>query len=127
MNDEVIKIYEREEEINLLVERLRQFSFDSFIKTKHFFYSLDEKGQNIEFLKEKFNEFERIKLIAKRKHKNDKISYDFYYLLDDNSYILYAIALDEEKPIMLNAFQVQRNFRHFRNALIKAYKDKLIG
>ncbi len=127
MNDEVIGIYEREEEIFSFKEKLKQFSFDSFVKTSHFYYSIEEKGQNIEFLKEKFNEFERIRLIIKRKHKNDKISYDFYYLLDDNSYVLYAIVLDEEKPILLNAYQVQRNFKHFRQSLIKAYKDKLIG
>ncbi len=89
MQDEIIGVYEKEEEILKVTEKLKQFSFDDLIKTQHFEYSIVEKSTDISLLKNKFHEFDRIKLINERKHKtNNKISYDFYYELEDGSYIL---------------------------------------
>ena len=128
MQDEIIVIYEKEEEINKIKDRLKQFSFDNLIKKEHFEYSVLEKGTYINLLKDKFREFERIKITAKRQHKTtNKVTYDFYYELDDGTYILYAISLDEAKPILINAFHVDRNLKRFKQWLIKAYKDKLIS
>jgi|SRR3989344_7295827 len=128
MQDEIIAVYEKGEEIKKIIDRLKVHSFENLIKTEHFLYSLEEKGTNINFLEEKFREFERIKIIIKRKHKiNDKVTYDFYYELEDSTYILYAIALEEPKPLLINAFHVDRNFKKFKKWLIKAYKNQLIG
>ena len=124
MQDEIVKVYEKNSEIRKIVEKLKQFSFNYLEKTQPFEYSLTEKATDLNLLKQKFIEFNRIKLITKRKHKtNDKFSYDFYYELDDGSYILYAIALEEQKPKLLNAFHVQRNFGKFRQMLIHAYRN----
>jgi len=125
--EEILEIYDKKEEIDKIVERLKKFRFEDFIKTDHFYYSLEEKNTDINFIKDNFEKFNLISLVNKRKHKNEKISYDFYYELEDGTYILYAIALDEEKPVLFNAFHVIRNFKQFRKNLIKAYKDKLIG
>ena len=128
MQDEIIAVYEKEEEINKIKERLKNLSFGMLAKSKHFEYSLSEKGTSINLLNEKFIEFERIKIITKRKHKtSDKLTYDFYYELDDGTYILYAIALDESKCVLINAFRVDRNLKRFKKWLIKAYKNQLIG
>ena len=125
--EEILEIYEKEEEIKKIVQRLKNYKFENLIKTDHFYYSLEEKNTDINFIKDNFEKFNLIKLINKRRHKNTKFSFDFYYELEDGTYILYAIALDEEKPVLFNAFHVIRNFKQFRKNLIKAYKDKLIG
>ena len=80
-------------------------------------------------LKENFRKFEKVKLVSERKHKNEKISYDFYYELDDGTYLVYGIAFDDKygNPILLNGFRVDRNFKHFKKNLLKAYKKQLIG
>lgn len=126
MQDEIIAIYEKEEDIKKIVEKLKIFAFDELIKTSHFEYSILEKGTDINLLKREFTNFDKIKLINKRKHKSsERITYDFYYGLDDGSYILYALYLEEDKPKLLNAFRVQRNFKKFKQKLINAYKDRL--
>jgi hypothetical protein len=93
-----------------------------------FFDSIDEKGTDLQLIKEKFKEFDRIKLVTRRKHlESGKINYDFYYLLKNNYYIIYAIDLDGEKPILINALYVERNFKRYKDWLVRAYGNKLIG
>lgn len=106
MQDEIIAIYEKEEDIEPLREKLKKFSFDELIKHPHFYYSLAEKGTDLQFIKDKYKELNKVELVSKREHKNSRITCDFFYVLDDNSYIVYAIAIDEEKPVLLNAFYV---------------------
>jgi len=128
MQDEVIAVYEKEEDISSLRDRLKQFSFDDLIKTPHFYYSLDEKGTDFNFIKDKFIEFERIRMVTRRKHgKSEKINYDFYYLLENNYYIIYAIDLNEARPILINAYYVERNFKRYKEWLIRAYIVKDIN
>jgi hypothetical protein len=126
MQDEIIEVYDTEEDISEFTKRLVNFSFEKIPKTTHFYYSLEEKATEIAILNENFNKFEKIKLINKRKHKNNNITYDFYYELEDGTYLLYCIAL-ENAPKLLNAFHVKRNFREFKKNLIKAYKRQLTG
>jgi hypothetical protein len=128
MQDEILAVYEKEEKIKELRDKLNQYSFNDLKKTQHLEYSILEKGTDVNLLKEKFTEFSRIKIITKRQHKtNNKITYDFYYELNDGTYLLYAIALVEPKPILINAFHVERNFKRFKKSLINAYKKQLIG
>ena len=77
-NDEIIEVYEKEETISKIVSEINRFSFDDFTKKPHFYYSLDEKGSDIILLESMFKEFNRVKLVNKRRHRNGKISYDFY-------------------------------------------------
>ena len=128
MQDEVIAIYEKEEEITLLRDRLKNFSFDELVKHPHFYYSLDEKGTDLNLIKEKYREFDKINLIVKIKHNNSqKISYNFYYHLENKYYALYSIDLNEPRPILINAYYVQRNFKRYKEWLVRAYRNKLIG
>lgn len=126
MQDEIIEVYDKEEDISRFIKKLESFSFENILKTPHFYYSIEEKATDISILKENFAKFEKIKLINKRKHKNNNITYDFYYELDDGTYILYCIVL-EDIPKLLNAFHVSRNFKLFKKNLIKAYKRQLTG
>jgi hypothetical protein len=126
MKEEVTEVYEKEEDINRLCEKLRAIQFDDLIKTEHFEYSIDEKGTDLAEIKENFRKFEKVKMINQRRHASGKISYDFYYELEDGTYLIYALIL-EEKPLLINAFHVSRSFKSFKKHLMKAYKDSLIG
>lgn len=128
MKDEVIAVFDKGEEILSLRNKLSKFTFDDLIKHAHFYYSIDEKGTDLQLIKEKFKEFDRIKLVTRRKHlESGKINYDFYYLLENNYYIIYAIDLDGEKPILINVLYVERNFKRYKDWLVRAYRNKLIG
>jgi|SRR3989344_109106 len=128
MKDEVIAVFDKGEEILSLRNKLSKFTFDDLIKHSHFYYSIDEKGTDLQLIKEKFKEFDRIKLVTRRKHlESGKINYDFYYLLENNYYIIYAIDLDGEKPILINVLYVERNFKRYKDWLVRAYRNKLIG
>ena len=126
MPDDILEIYEKEEDIKKINERLAEFSFDGLKKTSHFYYSIEEKNTDINILKENFKSFEKIRLIIKRKHKNGKSSYDFYYELEEGTYLVYGISF-EEMPVLLNGFKVDRNFKHFKKQLAKNYKKYFIG
>ncbi|MBU4086012.1 MAG: hypothetical protein KKB21_00380 [Nanoarchaeota archaeon] len=125
MNDEIVEIYEKEG-MNELIDKIRNLDFNGLGKSEHFLYSVDEKNTDIEMLRTNFKDFSKIKLIQKRKHRAGKSSYDFYYELEDRTYVIYSIAF-EGKPILINGFHVRRNFEHFKKVLTRAYKDKLMG
>jgi|GEM_PF-3066887 len=125
MGEEIVESYEKEA-MNELIDKIKNINFDKLIKTPHFLYSVDEKNTDAEMLRKNFKEIEKIKLIQKRKHKNGKISHDFYYELEDKTYVVYSIAFGG-KPVLINGFHVSRNFGHFKRALMRAYRDKLIG
>ena len=40
---------------------------------------------------------------------------------------MYAINFEGDKPVLINAFQVDRNFERFRDWVVSSYNDKLIG
>ena len=125
MYDETIEVYEKEA-MSEFIKKIKNIDFDKIVKSEHFLYSVDEKNTDVEELRENFGEFEKIKIVQKRKHKNGNISYDFYYELEDKTYLIYSIGF-EEKPILINGFHVKRNFEHFKKALMKAYKDRLVS
>ncbi len=123
MQDEIIEIYTKKEDIENFIKKLEEFSFDDLIKTNHFEFSVLQKNTNVSILKEKFRKFKRINLIQKRKHRIGNITYDLYYKLDDGTYLLYAIAFRETaKPLLINGFHVKRNFDKFKEKIIRAYK-----
>jgi len=125
MDDEIIKIYEKEG-MKEIIDKIRDIGFDELVKSGHFLYSVDEKNTDIEMLRKNFKEMGKIRLTQQRKHRNEKLSYDFYYELEDKTYIVYSIAF-EEKIVLINGFHVSRNFEHFKKALMRAYKNKLVG
>jgi hypothetical protein len=102
--------------------------FDDLIKTDHFNYSINEKGTDLNFIKQKYVEFDRINLVIKRKHvKSRKMNYDFYYLLENKCYIIYSIVLSREIPVLINAYYVQRNFEEYKKWVVMVHRDKIIN
>jgi len=55
MQDEIIEVYDKEEDILRFTKSLTRFSFESMPKTSHFYYSLDEKADDVSILKDNFN------------------------------------------------------------------------
>ncbi|MAG02979.1 hypothetical protein CMI42_06580 [Candidatus Pacearchaeota archaeon] len=121
MQDEIKEVYYRDEDISEIIEKLRRFSFDDLVKTDHFYYSLDEKRTDVEMLKENFRNFEKVKLINKRQHKNKEISYDFYYELDFG-YLVYAITFGKT-PILINGYHAKRNFSKVKEAFLRDHES----
>ncbi len=125
MQDEVVEVYEKEEDISPLRDRLKRFSFDDLVKHPHFYYSLDEKATDLNLIKDKFRYFDKIELVTRRKHgKSGKVNYDFYYHLENNYYIIYSIDLYAEIPILINAYYVERDFRKYKGWLVREYRNK---
>lgn len=52
MFDDVIEVYEKQEDISKIIEKIKSFSFSELKKAEHFYYSIDEKGTDV-FLLEK--------------------------------------------------------------------------
>lgn len=115
-------IIDKKEEINKLIDRLKLFSFNALIKHPHYEYSLLEKNTDEEMIKETYDEFDLIKLIKKRISPNGKVSYDLFYELDDNTFVVIAISFQTSPPTIINAFHAKRDFKKFRKSLSKNYR-----
>ena len=126
-NEFIEKIYLKKEEINFIVNQLKQYSFEDYEKPVHYELSLLSKGTNEEQLKEIYPKFEWINLIVLRKRKDGYDNYDIYYELDGGNYALFAIHLEgNKKPIMNNAFISNTLFKNFLKSIIKRYGNKTI-
>ena len=83
--------------------------------------SVAEKNTDEIQLNNYFRNFDKIKLIQHRKRLSGYNNYDFHYLMDDGTYIVYSINIEKEPPELVNAFHVDRNFNHFKKAIMKKY------
>ena len=120
------KIISSKSEMDKLILALKKYTYDSLKKTAHCELSIMEKGVNEDFLRKTFIEFNRIKLISLRKRKSGRENYDFYYLMDDMTYVLYAINITKDPPILINAIHASMNFENFKKSLFKINKDKVV-
>lgn len=121
------KVYLKEEEIKLIIDQLKRFSFRDYIKPLHYELSILSKGTNEQDLEKIYPQFELIKLIILRKRKSGYNNYDFYYELPENNYAIFAIHLeDEKKPVMDNAFITNTIFKNFLKSVIKRYRKNMI-
>jgi hypothetical protein len=126
-NEYIDKIYLKEEEIEIIIDKIKKHSFEDYIKTPHYDLSLLSKGIDEEKLKEIYPRFEYIKLIMLRKRKNGYENYDVHYELDKGNYALFAIHFEEGKrPIMNNAFIANKIFKNFLKSVVKRYGKEMI-
>jgi len=113
--DEYIeKMYVREEDITLIVNKMKKYSFEDYIKPPHYELSLLSKGTDEQELKEIYYKFELIRLIMLRKRKSGYENYDIHYEIDNGNYALFAIHFEEgQRPKMDNAFIANKIFKYF--------------
>ena len=115
-------IIDKKEEVNKLIERLKLFSFDALIKNQHYEYSLLEKNTDEKMIRETYNKFDLINLIKKRIRPNGKVSYDLFYELKDNTFVVITISFQTSPPTIINAFHAKRDFKKFRKSLSRNYR-----
>ena len=58
MKTKILAIYKNESEIKKIVDKIRDYSFDNFIRHSHFEFSLMEKATDEDLLRETFPKFE---------------------------------------------------------------------
>ena len=69
MKVKIIAIFKKEEEINKIVNKIKEYSFNDFQRHKHFEFSILEKATDEKILKEIFPKFELIKTIELRENE----------------------------------------------------------
>ena len=118
------KIYLKKEEISKIINEIKKYQFDDYIKSSHYEISLLTKCTNEQNLKEIYLQFDKIKLIMLRKRKNGYENYDIHYELEKGNYAIFAIHFNKNtrgKPTINNAFITNKIFKNFLRAIIKRY------
>ena len=118
MTEELI---DKKEDIDKIINKLRGISFNQLIKHSHYEFSILEKNTNESLIENIYPKFDLVKLIKKRERPNKKISYDLYYELSDDTFVIIVLSFQTNPPILINAFHVKRNFKKFRKNLSKYY------
>ena len=127
MKEEIIIPVNDKKEFERLKEKIKKYSFKQLPKREpHYTDSLLQKDTDEKELEEYFTQFDKIKKIDFRKRKSNWNNYDFYYELDDGTFILYAIKLDVTPPMIINAFHAHTNFKNFLKHLLKKYGKEVV-
>lgn len=126
MASKIIAVYEKEESKKEIINKISKYSFDELPKHFHLDFSVMEKLTNINLIKETFQKFELIKTIELRENDKKQKYYSLNYELEDNTFVIISISLENEKPFVINAFHAKRNYKQFEKSLRKNYSDKFI-
>ena len=117
----VEQILDKKEDIGKIAHKLKNIPFKKLIKHPHYEYSLLEKNTDEKLIKEIYPKFDLIKLIKKRIRSNGKISYDFYYELENGTFIIMILSFQTSPPTIINGFHAKRDFKKFKKSLSKHY------
>lgn len=126
MKIRIIEVYQKEEEINKIINLVKNYSFDELQKHPHFEFSLMEKATDERLLKDTFTKFELIKTIELRENERDERHYSFNYELPDGTFIIIALALNKNPPMIINGYHKNINYKQFEKSLRKNYGKKFI-
>ncbi len=126
MKSYIVSVFKKEEEIKRIIENIRKYSFDELNRHPHFELSVMEKLANINEIKETYPKFELVKSIELRENEKGQKYYSLNYELDDGTFIVLSLVLEREKPLIINAFHVNRNYKKFEKSLKKNYSRKFI-
>ena len=126
MKTKIISIFKKEEEIRKIVENIKGYSFDELYKHSHLDFSIMEKLTDMEMIRKTFPRFELIRSVELRENEKKESHYSFNYELEDGTYIVISMVLDNDNPFVINAFHVQRNYQRFEQSLRKNYYYKFV-
>ncbi|MFA7708277.1 MAG: hypothetical protein WCX73_04985 [Candidatus Pacearchaeota archaeon] len=126
MKVKIISIFKKEEEINKIINKIKNYSFDDFSKHKHFEFSVMEKATDEKMLRETFPRFKLIKTIELRENEKKEKHYSFNYELQDGTFVIIALALNKEPLMIINAYHKNTNYKQFEKSLRKNYRKKFI-
>jgi len=116
-------IYLKEDEIQKIIEKISHLHFQDLKKKFHYEISIMGKNVDEDIIKNYFKKFEKIKMIHYRERLTGYNNYDFFYVRDDGTYIIYSINLDKKPPELINAIIVRRNFEKFKKHIMKKKPD----
>ena len=122
VDNQIINTYFDKENIDKIIEKLRNKNYSDFKKPLYYELSLLRKGTNEKDIIETYPQFERVKIINVRRLKYGDIGHDLHYELDDETFIIIAICM--EKQMLINAFHAKKNFKKFKERLFNAYKKE---
>ena len=105
-----------------IVEKIKYLSFGDLKKRTHYEISILGKDTNEKLLADYFNRFDKIKMINFRKRLTGYNNYDFFYVREDGTYIIYSINIEKNPPELINAIPINRNFEKFRDYILKKHK-----
>jgi len=126
MKTKILAIYKNESEIKKIVDKIRDYSFDNFIRHSHFEFSLMEKATDEDLLRETFPKFELIKTIELRENERGEKHYRINYELSDGTFVVLVLALGKIPLMILNGYHKNMNYKRFEKSLRKYYQDKFI-
>lgn len=126
MKVKIISIFKKEEEIKRIVNKIKNYSFGDLRKHTHFEFSVLEKATDEKILRETFLKFELIKTIELRENERGERHYGLNYELPNGTFIMIALVLDYEPPMIINGYHAKTNYKEFEKSLKKNYKDKFI-
>lgn len=126
MNIKILKIYKSKEEIDRIVDKIRDYSFKDLEKHFHFEFSIMEKATEIELLEKTFQRFDLIKSIELRENKKGQKHYSFNYELPDRTFVVIALVLHKNPPMIINGYHRNTNYKKFEKSLRKYYGRKFV-
>jgi|SRR3989338_1014538 len=126
MQTKIIAIYKKEEEINKILEQIKDYLFDELKKSEHFEFSILEKATDLDLIKTTFLKFELIRIIEVRENEKGKKYFGLNYELEDGTSVIIALSLDKKPPVIINAYHRNTNYKKFEKSLRKNYKNKFI-
>jgi len=124
MKTKIIAVYKKEDEIAKIINKIKNYSFDEFQKHRHYEFSILEKATDEKMLKETFSKFNLIKTIELIENERGEKHFSFNYELPDGTFLVIALALDKEPPIIINGYHSHKNYKQFEKSLRKNYADK---
>ena len=124
MENEIIAIFKKEEDIKKITDRLKNYSFDNLKKHPHFEFSIMEKLTDLAKIKETFSKFELVKTIELRRNKLNQEHYSLNYELEDGTFVVLSVFFEADKPVILNGFHAQTSYKRFEKSLSKNYASK---
>lgn len=126
MGVRIIAVYTKRDEISKIIEQIKDYSFEEFIESNHFKFSILEKATDLELLKKTFPKFELIKSIELRENDRGIKYYGFNYELQDGTFVIIALILDKQPPTIINGYHKNVNYKRFEKSLRKNYGNKFI-
>lgn len=126
MNIKILKIYKSREEIDRIVDKIRNYSFKELEKHFHFEFSIMEKATDVGFLEKTFHRFDLIKSIELRENKKGQRHYSFNYELSDGTFVVIALVLHRNLPMIINGYHKNTNYKKFEKSLRKYYSRKFV-
>lgn len=105
--DDILEQFTKDEDILGIFNLINN---KNIVKTKHFYNRLLMRDLDERLVDETLFQKDKIKLVDKRKHKND-VGYDLYYELSGSKTLKLCFILLQDKILLVNAILRHRKWQ----------------